>query len=87
MGIALAFFLGIANFLAQSVVLNSRHPVLSGLSPERFRLARRASLALEFALLVAVMLASRAGPGAWLVFYAFYTLGNGAAAWMIWRSV
>ncbi|MEN7537374.1 hypothetical protein [Aurantiacibacter flavus] len=86
MGIAFAFVLGIANFLAQRMVLDSGHPLLAALPPSRFRLARAASLGLEFGLLVGVMLASREGPGTWLAFYALYTLGNGSAAWMIWRS-
>ena len=87
MGIAFAFVLGVANFLAQRVMLESGHPLLASLSPDRFRLVRAASLGLEFALLVAVMLASREGPGAWLVFYTLYTLGNGSAAWLICRSL
>lgn len=86
MGIAFAFVLGVANFLAQRVVLDSGHPLLASLPPARFRLARAASLGLEFALLVAVMLASREGPGAWLAIYALYTLGNGSAAWVIRRG-
>ena len=84
--IAFAFVLGVANFFAQTVVLEGGHPLLAGLSPERFRVARAVSLGLEFAVLVAVMLAVSDGSGSWLLFYAVYTLGNGGAAWMIWRS-
>lgn len=87
MGIAFAFVLGIANFFAQRVVLDSGHPLLASLSPDRYRLARAGSLGLEFALLVAVMLASREGPDAWLAVYALYTLGNASAAWLIRRGL
>ena len=85
--IAFAFVLGVANFFAQTMVLDSGHPLLTGLAPARFRIARAVSLGLEFAVLVAVMLAVSDGSGTWLAFYALYTLGNGGAAWMIRRSM
>ena len=86
MGIALAFMLGIANFLAQRMVLESGHPMLARLSRPTFRLARASSLGLEFVLLVMVMLASREGIGGWLGLYLLYSIGNGTAAWLIRRS-
>lgn len=83
MGIMLAFILGIANFAGQRAMLESGHPMLAALPASAFRVARAASLALEFVLLLAAMLALRSGVNYWLGLYAGYTMINIGAAYML----
>ncbi len=81
--ILIAFLLGMGNFAAQRAVLESGHPMLRALPSPIFPFARAASLALEFVLLVAAMLAVWRGEVGWLWPYAGYSLANGVAAWAI----
>jgi len=83
MGIIITFLLGIANFTALRAVLDSGHPMLASLPPHLMRAGVYASMAFEFILLVAAMLAARSGAGIWLLVYLGYSLANGFTAWLI----
>ena len=83
MGLILVFLLGVGNFAAHRAVLQSRHPLL-GRVPNFFHLlGGRFALALEFAMLVGVMLVVAGGSPGWALFYGVYTAVNAVAAWLI----
>ncbi|WP_170001705.1 hypothetical protein [Pseudopontixanthobacter vadosimaris] len=83
MELLLPFILGIVNFALQKAVTESGHPALDRMP----RLARHRSgkimLAVEYAILVGVMLAAEDGWGGAVWGYAIYTAMNGLAAWSI----
>jgi len=77
------FLLGVANFAMHKAVLASGHPMLRSSGWFAAALGGRASLATEFAvLLAALFLADKGYPGvAWA--YAAYSGLNAVAAWLI----
>lgn len=83
MALVLVFLLGIGNFAVHQAVLRSGHPLLGRVPWFVHLLGGRATLASEFAILLAAMLL--AGQGwtwaAWV--YAAYSVMNGVAAWLI----
>jgi hypothetical protein len=83
MAILLAFLLGIANFALHRAVLESGHPLLDRATWAIGRPGGRFSLALEFAALLAAMLAIANGATGWAWAYAAYSLTNAISAWLI----
>lgn len=83
MELLLPFILGVVNFALHKAVIESGHPALKALP----RLARsrggKIMLAVEFAILVGVMLAVAGGWNGAIWGYGIYTLMNGFAAWSI----
>ena len=83
MALFLAFLLGVANFAAQRAVLDSRHPLFAAMPAPTARIARHASLGLEFAVLLAALYVVGEGQTLGLWCYIGYSLVNGVAAWLI----
>jgi hypothetical protein len=84
MAIAILFFLGIGNFAMHKAVLDSRHSLL-GRVPWFVHMlgSGRFGLGVEFLVLLGSMLMVDDGALGWAWGYAFYSLANGAAAWLI----
>lgn len=76
------FIFGITNFALHKAVLESGHPLL-GRMPFMNMLGSRASLAVEFVVLLGAMLLVGTGSSAWAWIYLAYTAVNGVAAWLI----
>ena len=83
MVIFFVFLLGIGNFALNRAVLNSRHPALDQMAWLVRGLGGRASLALEFALLVAALLLAAGGHPGWAWAYFGYSALNALAAWLV----
>lgn len=83
MALIVTFLLGMGNFACHSAVVQSGHRMLSGIAEDKLRIARMASLALEFALLCGALYAAQAGVPQWLWLYGGYTIINAGAAWSI----
>ena len=83
MVILFVFLLGIGNFALHRAVLGSGHPALAQLGWLTTRMAGRASLALEFVLLLAALLLAAGGHPGWAWTYLGYSALNGIAAWLI----
>lgn len=81
MAIAIVFLLGIANFALHRAVLGSGHVVVRAMARPGGP-GGMFTLALEFVLLLAALLATTAS-ASWAWAYALYSLCNGAAAWAI----
>lgn len=83
MAIVVLFLLGIANFAVHKAVLESGHPLLGQTSWYVHMLGGRLGLWIEFLMLLGAMLMVDAGALGWAWGYAFYSLLNGLAAWLI----
>jgi hypothetical protein len=83
MVIFFVFLLGIGNFTLNRAVQGSGHPALAQLAWLVDGLGGRASLVLEFALLVAVLLLAAGGHPGWAWAYFGYSALNALAAWLI----
>jgi hypothetical protein len=83
MVIIFVFLLGIGNFALHQAVLKSGHPILVQMAWLVNGLGGRASLALEFVLLVAALLLAAAGHPAWALVYVGYSVLNALSAWLI----
>ncbi|MGX7896183.1 hypothetical protein [Tsuneonella sp. HG222] len=81
--VALVFALGTANFALHKAVLESGHPAIEHLAPAVRKLGGRGTLALEFILLLAALLAVAGGASLWGWIYLGYSLLNGLGAWLI----
>lgn len=77
------FLMGIGNFAMHKAVLESGHHLLGKYALSRGGGAARFTLAVEFAVLLGVMLASANGWPAVASGYFCYTLANGLSAWLI----
>jgi hypothetical protein len=77
------FLLGIGNFALHRAVLRSGHPALAQMAWLVEGLGGRASLVLEFALLLAALLLAAGGHPEWAWVYLGYSLLNALAAWLI----
>jgi len=83
MALILTFILGIANFTLHKAVLESRHPIIAAV-PWFFQLlGGRASLLLEFAMLLGTLLLVAQGSTMWAWFYAAYSGVNALSAWLM----
>lgn len=83
MAIVTLFLLGIANFAMHKAVLESGHPLLGRTRWFVHMLGGRFSLVVEFLMLLGAMLMVDSGAFGWAWGYAFYSLVNGLAAWLI----
>ena len=83
MVILFVFLLGVGNFALQRAVLSSRHPVLREMRWLVEGLGGRASLVLEFVLLVVALLLVAGGHPGWAWAYLAYSVLNALAAWLI----
>ena len=84
MALAVLFFLGIGNFAMHKAVIESRH-TLAGRMPWFVHMlgSGRFGLGVEFLVLLGSMLMVSQGSLGWAWGYAFYTVANAAAAWLI----
>ena len=83
MAILFTFLLGIGNFALHKAVLESRHPVIGMLPRFMVTSGGRASLLVEFGVLLAVLLLVANDHPGWSWGYFAYTVSNAAAAWLI----
>lgn len=83
MAIFFVFILGVGNFALHRAVLGSGHPALAELAWLIEGFGGRASLVLEFALLLAALLLVAGGHPAWAWAYLGYSGLNGVAAWLM----
>lgn len=83
MVIFFVFLLGIGNFALHRAVLGSGHPALAQMAWLVEGLGGRASLVLEFALLLAALLLAAGGHPGWAWVYLGYSALNGLAGWLI----
>ena len=83
MALVALFLLGIANFALHRAVLDSGHPLV-GQSPLFTSLmGGKATLVLEFIVLIAAMILSQIGYGGAVWAYGAYSGLNAVAAWLI----
>lgn len=75
--------LGAANFAMHKAVLESRHPALGAMPGLVRKFGGRATLGLEFLVLLAALLLAANGFPGWGWAYAGYTALNALAAWLI----
>ena len=83
MAIFFVFLLGIGNFALHRAVLGSGHPALAHMPWLVGGVGGRASLVLEFVLLLAALLLAARGHPGWAWAYLAYSAINGLAAWLI----
>ncbi|WAT17169.1 hypothetical protein OZN62_09510 [Aurantiacibacter sp. MUD11] len=83
MALIVTFLLGMGNFACHSAVVRSGHRMLSDIAEDKLRIARMASLALEFGLLCGALYAAQQGVVQWMWLYLGYTVINVGAAWSI----
>lgn len=83
MALTIVFLLGIANFALHKAVLESGHPLLGQVSWVFHMLGGRASLLVEFVMLLGSMLMVSGGSSGWAWGYGAYSAANGLAAWLI----
>ena len=83
MVILFVFLLGIGNFALHQAVLKSGHPILVHMAWLVDGLGGRASLVLEFVLLVAALSLAVAGHPGWALVYIGYSVLNALSAWLI----
>jgi hypothetical protein len=81
--ILFVFSLGVGNFALHRAVLESGHPLLAQMAWLVDRLGGRASLVIEFAVLLAALLLVAGGHSGWAWAYLGYSALNGLAAWLI----
>ena len=81
--ILFVFLLGIGNFTLHQAVLKSGHPILRQMAWFAGLLGGRASLVLEFALLLAALALVSGGHRGWAWAYLGYSALNAFAAWLI----
>ena len=81
MAILITFLLGIGNFALHKAVLESRHLGLQRI-PARWR-SGRATLSLEFVLLLGALLLAANGHPWWGRAYLAYSAVNGLSGWLI----
>ncbi len=83
MVIFFVFLMGVGNFALHRAVLGSGHPALAEVAWLVQGLGGRASLLLEFALLLAALLLAAGGHPGWAWAYLAYSVLNALAAWLI----
>lgn len=83
MALLVTFLLGIANFVVHKTVVDSNHPLLQSMSRFFLLLGGKSAFAIEFAMLLAVLMLVAGGNAQWAVYYAVYTAVNLGAAWLI----
>ena len=83
MPVVLTFLLGVGNFALHSAVLDSRHQLVEQLPRILRSLGGRASLLVEFVLLLGALLLVAYGHTGWGLAYFGYSLLNAFSAWLI----
>lgn len=83
MALLVTFLLGIANFIIHKTVVDSDHPLLQSMGRFFHLLGGTGALAVEFAILLGVLLMVAQGHTVWAMFYGGYTVVNLGAAWLI----
>lgn len=84
MALIVLFFLGIGNFAMHKAVVESRHSLLGQMPWFVHKLGgRRFGFVVEFLVLLGSMLMVDSGALGWAWGYAFYSVVNAAAAWII----
>lgn len=83
LAVLVVFCLGVINFAAHKAVLESGHPMLAQVPWLLKPLGGRASLLVEFVMLLGALLMVSAGSQGWALLYLVYSLVNGVAAWLI----
>ena len=83
MMIVLVFLLGIGNFAVHKAVLESRHSALERMPALVRMLGGRATLAVEFVLLLGALLLAVNGHQQWARAYLAYSAVNGLSGWLI----
>ncbi|KRA81578.1 hypothetical protein [Altererythrobacter sp. Root672] len=83
MAIFITFLLGIGNFAVHKAVLESRHPLLEQLPALLRGFGGKASLGVEFVLLLGVLLLAAYGHPGWGWAYFGYSVLNGISGWLI----
>lgn len=83
MAIIVVFLLGVANFALHRAALANRGAIIDQLPPILQRLYGRASLAVEFIVLLGAMVLVTHGEPSWAWAYLGYSILNGSAAWFI----
>lgn len=81
------FLCGIGNFAMHKAMMESNHPMITEArgSFSKF-LGPYGSYILEFAMLAAALIFANMGMLSAVIFYAIYTLANGAGAWVLFSS-
>lgn len=77
------FCMGVVNFAAHKAVLESGHPLLARMAWLMQPLGGKASLLVEYAMLLAAMAMVNGGSVGWAWLYALYTASNVVGAWLI----
>ena len=83
MALILTFIMGICNFTLHKAVLESRHPIIAAVPWFFHLLGGKASLVLEFAMLLGALLVVAQGASGWAWFYGAYSAVNAVSAWLI----
>ena len=77
------FALGVANFALHKAVFESGHPMLSQMPWFGHGMGGRATLVLEFIVLLGALLLAATGFTGWSWIYAAYTAMNAFGAWLV----
>lgn len=83
MALVCVFLLGIMNFALHRAALANKGAIIDRLPPLLQRLYGKASLAVEFIVLLGAMVLVTHGEPLWALAYFGYTVINGGAAWLI----
>ena len=81
--VVIVFALGVGNFAMHRAVLESGHPLLAHAAWFFGSHGGRLSFAVEFAMLLGVMLMAASGSSGWAWFYTGYSVLNAVSAWLI----
>ncbi|WP_305097607.1 hypothetical protein [Croceibacterium aestuarii] len=81
--VLIVFALGVANFALHKAVLESGHPMLRQMPWFGRGMGGRATLAVEFIVLLGALLLAASGFTGWGRVYAGYTAMNGFGAWLV----
>lgn len=81
--VVIVFVLGVANFALHKAVLESGHPMLSQMPWFGRGLGGRATLFMEFLVLLGALLLVATGFTGWGWLYAGYTALNALGAWLV----
>jgi hypothetical protein len=87
MFIFIIFLCGIANFAMHKAMMDSNHTMITAArtSFSKF-LGPYGSYILEFGMLAAALIFANMGMLSAVIFYAIYTLANGAGAWVLFSN-
>ncbi|WP_235913351.1 hypothetical protein [Croceibacterium salegens] len=81
--VLIVFALGVANFALHKAVLESGHPMLKQMPWTGRGMGGRATLVMEFIVLLGALLLAATGFTGWGWVYAGYTAMNAFGAWLV----